>query len=392
VQSVTSGLATACRARGPVAFFHGAAAGNDQDGAGCVKVQSLTVRDFRNIASLDVEFPEDGVVILGANGQGKTNLLEAIYYLVLFRSLRGARDRELVRFGTAGFFVAATAGQRVTAGFSVSRSRKKVTVDGTPAEKLGDAVGRLLAVAFSPHDRAIVTGGPAGRRRFLDIVLSLCDQRYLAQLIAMRAALKQRNAALRRGDSRGAVAFDRPFIAAAVAIAQARCAWVSEWSDRFAEVCGELGEPLQPGLGYHGSGWSPGAGGDELERTLAVSIDRDLRHGSTTVGPHRDDLRLTLGAHDLRAYGSAGQQRTAAVGLRILEAESMARATGRTPVALYDDVFAELDEARQAQLLRLIRTSLPGQSILTAPRESEIPSAMFDRPRWTMTGGRLHAE
>ena len=102
---------------------------------------SLTVRNFRNLASIDVEIPPEGVVIIGDNGQGKTNFLETIYYLVLFRSMRAAKDRELVRFGEAGFFIAGSAETRVTAGFEISGRRKKVTVDGQETKKLADAVG-----------------------------------------------------------------------------------------------------------------------------------------------------------------------------------------------------------------------------------------------------------
>ncbi len=109
----------------------------------------------------------------------------------------------------------------------------------------------------------------------------------------------------------------------------------------------------------------------------------------TTVGPHRDDLALRLAGRDLRTFGSAGQQRTAAIALRLLEAEALTAARQATPIALYDDVFAELDGDRQSRLLELIRETLPGQAILTAPREAEVPAALLTLPRWKMRGGRL---
>jgi DNA replication and repair protein RecF len=111
----------------------------------------------------------------------------------------------------------------------------------------------------------------------------------------------------------------------------------------------------------------------------------------TTVGPHRDELRLTLDGRDARHVGSAGQQRTAALALRLLEAESLARAHHTAPLALFDDAFAELDAARQGHLLTLIAETLPGQAIITAPREAEVPEALLDRPRWRMCGGRLES-
>jgi DNA replication and repair protein RecF len=342
-----------------------------------VHLSQLTARNFRNLASLDVDLPPEGVVILGENGHGKTNVLEAVYYLVLFRSLRGAKDRELVRFGEAGFFVAGVAGQRITVGYETAGRRKKVTVDRAEVKKLSEAVGLMTAVAFAPADRAIVAAGPAGRRRYLDVLLSLGKPGYLAQLTAMRNALRQRNAALKRGRADEARAFDAPFARAAAHVGAERRQWTVAWSGQYAELCHALGED--------GESDSP----EELERGLAVTIDRDLRRGMTTTGPHRDDMDLSLNERELRTYGSAGQQRTAAVALRLLEAETLTAARGGAPVALYDDVFAELDAGRQARLLALIQETLPGQAIVTAPRESEVPAALLKRPRWRMVGGRL---
>jgi len=373
-----------------------------------VRLGALTVRQFRNLVSLDLEIPEPGVVIIGENGQGKTNLLEAIYYLVLFRSLRGAKDRELVRFGEAGFFVGAQAGaHRVTAGYEMATRRKKVTLDGSEVSRLSEAVGTLLAVPFSPTDVGIVAGGPAARRRYLDVVLSVSEPAYLGRLTELKTALKQRNAALRRGRGDEARAFDGPFAQAAEYVTATRRRWVDRWHQRFGELCRTLGENLAAEIRYRAAegvdsrdsrdsrdgrdSRDSGDGADRWYRRLADTLERDLRHGATTVGPHRHDLRLSLGGRDLRTYGSAGQQRTAAIALRVLEAETLAAARGAAPIALYDDVFAELDDTRQARLLELIREALPGQAIVAAPRDAEVPAALFDRPRWQVAGGRIDA-
>jgi DNA replication and repair protein RecF len=356
-----------------------------------MELSALTVRQFRNLASLDLTLPPHGVVILGDNGQGKTNLLEAIYYLVLFRSFRGVKDRGLVRFGEAGFFVAGRATQRVTAGYEAAGRRKKVTVDGAAVATLGDAVGRFLAVSFSPADRALVAGGPADRRRYLDVLLALSERGYLEALSALRAALRQRNAALRRGQPEAAWAFDAPFARAAAAVTATRLAWVARHAERFGTLCAALGEGERASIEYHvhrGGAAEP----DAVLRGVAAARDRDARRGVTTVGPHRDELRLTFDGRDARWVGSAGQQRTAALALRLLEAESLRAAHATSPVALFDDAFAELDAGRQARLLALIAETLPGQAIVTAPRDSEIPPALLDRPRWRVTGGRLAAE
>jgi DNA replication and repair protein RecF len=375
-----------------------------------VELVALTVQGFRNIATLDLDIPPEGVVVIGGNGQGKTNLLEAIYYLVLFRSLRGAKDRELVRFGEAGFFLGGSAdgrsggseegeasrapvrpsadppSRRVTAGYDFATRRKKVTVGGVEAPKLGEAIGQILAVPFSPADAAIVALGPAGRRRYLDVLLAVSERSYLTHLSAMRQALKQRNAALRRGNADEARAFDRPFAEAAMVVTAARRRWVEGWGGRFAALCEALGEREPASLRYQAH--EPEREGIEgWLGLLARAIERDTRRAATTVGPHRDDLRITLGGRETRTYGSAGQQRTAGVALRLLEAETLRDAHGTAPVALYDDVFAELDEDRQERLLRLIREVLPGQAIVAAPRDAEVPAQLFDRPRWQMAGG-----
>jgi DNA replication and repair protein RecF len=355
-----------------------------------VELSRLTVRAFRNLAALDLDFPARGIVVIGENGQGKTNLLEAIYYLVLFRSLRGVKDRELVRFGEPGFFVAGETGVRVTAGYEVAGRRKKVTVDGAWATRLGDAVGRVLAVSFSPADRALVASGPAERRRYLDVLLALSDRAYLDALARLRAALRQRNAALRRGQAAAAWAFDPPLAGAAAAVAACRLDWVARHQSRFTALTAALGEHETAEMSYHvhrGGGTDPAV----VLEGLAAARERDARRGITTVGPHRDELRLTLGGHDARHVGSAGQQRTAALALRLLEAESLEHAHGTTPIALFDDAFAELDTGRQARLLALIAETLPGQAIVTAPREAEVPPALLERPRWRMHGGRIEA-
>lgn len=350
--------------------------------------------------------------MIGENGQGKTNFLEAIYYLMLFRSLRGAKDRELVQFGEPAFFVGAelleggaplqdpaAVGRggsyrelrRVTAGYEVARARKKVTLDGREVARLADAVGALLAVPFSPADVAVVAGSPGARRRYLDVVLSVAEPGYLNALAEFRAALNQRNAALRRARPEEARAFDGPFAQAASRVVRSRARWVAEQQARFAELVQALGEASPAGMGYEpASGLGDGAldadlWRQELERRLA----RDARRGLTTAGPHRDELRLTLAGREIRTYGSAGQQRTAAIALRVLEAECLARARGQVPIALFDDVFAELDASRQRRLLALIQSALPGQAIVAAPREEEVPAALFDRPRWQIVGGHI---
>jgi DNA replication and repair protein RecF len=355
-----------------------------------VELNRLSIRNFRNLASLDADLPASGVVILGDNGQGKTNLLEALYYLVLFRSLRGAKDRELVRFGEAGFFVAAdTPSGRLAAGYESAGRKKKVSFGSAPISRLSDAIGKIVAVPFAPSDRGIVAGPANGRRRYLDVLLSLSAGGYLSRLTEMRLALRQRNAALRRGRGDEAQAFDSALAEAAAPVITARMAWVEQWSPRFAELTLALGERAGVRMQYRTQRAPTADPARQLRDLLPTLLARDIRRGVTTAGPHRDDLELTLEGRELRTYGSAGQQRTAAIALRLLEAETLRGAMGSPPIGLYDDVFAELDDDRQARLLHLIQQTLPGQAIITAPRESEVPPALLERPRWRMKGGRI---
>ena len=367
-----------------------------------MELSGLTIRNFRNLASLDLELPSAGVVVLGDNGQGKTNLLEAIYYLVLFRSLRGAKDRELVRFGEEGFFVGGRTVRRsdgqtgahdlkIAAGYQTDGKRKKISLDGVAVTRLSEAVGKILAVPFAPADRVIVAGPASGRRRYLDVLLSLAEPGYLARLSEMRAALKQRNAALRRGRSDEARAFDEPLADAAARVLETRTRWVDRWSPRFGALTAALGERAEARMRYRAQRPPTADPRSQLLDLLAAHQARDLRQGVTTVGAHRDDLELSLEGHELRTYGSAGQQRTAAIALRLVEAETLKDSAGSPPIALYDDVFAELDEDRQGRLLTLIHETLPGQAIVAAPRESEVSASMLDRPRWRVKGGRIAA-
>ncbi|HEY9480067.1 MAG TPA: hypothetical protein VIP79_08245, partial [Gemmatimonadaceae bacterium] len=161
----------------------------------------LSIRDFRNLERVEMEPPPEGLVLVGDNGEGKTNFLEAIQYLQILRSFRGALDRELASFGKPGFHLAAELHdarvREVTVGFARAGSRKKVTLDGSEPPRLSGALGTFPAVIFSPQDVALVSGAPSARRRFLDVVLSLTSAPYLAALQRYRAALARRNAALR---------------------------------------------------------------------------------------------------------------------------------------------------------------------------------------------------
>lgn len=350
-----------------------------------MQVAELVVRGFRNLADGALVVPEPGIALIGANGHGKTNLLEALAYPVLFRSIRGAPDREISRWGGPGFHLqlAESSGSELAATWAAAERRKRIVVDGEEQLTLAAAIGRWLVVGFFPTDLILVQGGAAERRRWCDRMLSLADREYFDALLRYRAALAQRNAALRRRDVAAARAFDPALMRAGALISAKRHAWIAQAMERWSSELSTLGESDTPTLRYRGDEALADAGA--WPERLAASEARDLAREHTHVGPHRDDVVLGLSGRALREFGSTGQQRSAAIALRLLELETLADAKGVRPVLLVDDVFAELDADRQHRLAERLSRH-PGQRIVTAPRRDDLPPGL-DLPRWEMRHG-----
>ncbi len=367
----------------------------------------LSIRDFRNIERADLAFPTEGIVIIGDNGQGKTNLLEAVYYFQLLRSMRGARDQDLINFGATAFNIRATVctaidgrnpSQRheLSAAFE-RRGRKKITADGAEIKRLSTALGSLPSVVISPRDVELVIGAPSERRRFLDVVLALTSPRYLAALQKYRGSLTRRNAALRivgRGsETEESIAAWEPALAESGAVLLAeRVAWMAHNQGEFARLASAIGEPDQMTIGYATTVLNATDARDELLDTLARKRQIDIRRGLTHVGPHRDDIELSIGGRELRVFGSGGQQRTAAITLRLLEAATIKAHEGSEPVLLLDDPFAELDGRRSAHILGLLHGAITCQTILTVPRASDIPADLSRLPRWQVRDGVIQGD
>lgn len=369
-------------------------------------LKRIRLRDFRNFNDLELALPAAGVAIIGENGSGKTNLLEAIYYLEIFRSFRGATDDQLVRFGCDVFHVRGEAGDNektleVSAGYDQHTRKKRVAIDTMEPVRIADALGRIGAVVFSPSDVAIISGGPSERRRFLDIVLSVNQPGYLPALQRYRHVLKSRNAILKTGRADLALisAWDEAMAETGAEVMVQRARWVARhaksYASKYAAISGgtpgtiryvagvrgltEMGEVAEVRNAYR----------SELEKYAP----RDRERGMTHAGPHRDHLEIGFGdgdvAVELREFGSGGQMRTAAIALRMVEAQTIHAARGRDCVVLLDDIFAELDVPRSRRILELLESEEQGQVILTAPKESDVQLRGGHLETWRITAGRI---
>jgi DNA replication and repair protein RecF len=329
------------------------------------------------------------VAILGANAQGKTNLLEAIYYPVLFRSFRGSPDAQVMREGP-GFHVETevTGSAARTLAVTYAGRRKQVTVDGAEVVRLADVAGIWLAVAFLPADLGLASGAAAERRRYLDRLLSLASRPYLSALMRYRAGLAQRNSALRQGRVEMVHAFGRALFEPGAELVRQRLAWAATASEQFAGEFECLGERGSARLRYRGRPELADAGA--WEQAFVDALGDDRARGMTTVGPHRDDLVLEIGGRTIRDYGSTGQQRSAAVALKLIEIATLRHARGTEPALLLDDVFAELDQERQTRLThRLIGPER--QVFVTSPRPDELP-ANLELPVWVVDDGKVRSQ
>ncbi|MFO7768203.1 MAG: DNA replication/repair protein RecF [bacterium] len=342
------------------------------DGQSEAWLRRLSLRAFRNYAVLDLELDPGLTLIVGPNGHGKTNLVEAVYVLCLGRSFREHRDSRLIRFGDPAARLAGAArwtGREHRVELTWERGgTKQAEVDGARLERLSELLGQLPVVSLTPEDGEIAQGGPDGRRRFMDILLSQTDRHYLEALKRYRRALSQRNASLREGREELARVYE-PELARAGAFIQGQRECLARFlgrraSETYRQVSGD-GEEL--GIAYRPH---PNREREEYEETLAgvlaETLDRDLDQGYTGTGPHRDDLHLEVGGRPLKTYGSHGQARTALAALKLAEVGYYAESYDRQPLLVMDEAAAVLDRSRADNLIRLLARG-SSQVFVTSP-------------------------
>jgi len=320
----------------------------------------LHLINFRNYREATVTAPPGLILAVGPNGAGKTNLLEAFHFLALGRSFRTGRDRDLIRRGEGALTVRAaiqTGCGEQTLQLDYDGSRKIAAVNEETVGRLIDYVGTLAVVAFAPDDLALVKDEPAARRRFLDVWLGQQSREYLYTLQRYYAVLRSRNALLARGAPRAEMEpYDYEFVGAGARLTSLRARAAGALAAAAAAAYAELApENENFAVAYVPSvPWD----GDADETEVAANLERKLnrvreeegRRRQTLVGPHRDDLELTVKGRDARRFASEGQQRTAALSLRIAQFRLLSQKRGDPPLLLLDDVASELDDERQRQL------------------------------------------
>jgi DNA replication and repair protein RecF len=333
-------------------------------------VQRLSVSDFRNYSSADVDLAPGHNVFVGRNGQGKSNLLEAIYALATTRSFRYAKDADVIRHGAQTASISAVAGEEsVVLSLSYVRGGwRHASVFGGRVPKVQDIVGRMPAVCFSSADLRIVSGEPADRRKFLDTEISLVSPAYLGAFSRYKKALEHRNAVLRK-IREGEASFDalEPWdvqVAKSGAILRAgREAYLAELNRLAAEKHLELSDSAEKlDLAYQMS--DEASSENDLLEALCKRRAQDVGAGFTTVGPHRDDLVVTVDSAGAKEFASQGQQRTAVLAIKMAVALYWRNELRTVPIMLLDDIMSDLDERRR-NLVMSVSGSL-GQIVITA--------------------------
>ena len=346
-----------------------------------LKVNSLKLKNFRNYDLLNVEFDGSTNIFYGNNAQGKTNILEAVYLSGTTKSHRGSKDRDMIRFGEDESHIEIVV-EKNGISYQIDMHLKKnspkgIAINKMPIRKASELFGIVNLVFFSPEDLNIIKNGPAERRRFIDLELSQLDKVYLNNLSNYNRIVNQRNRLLKELSFGGKKELSDTleiWEMQMVQYGERLIARRKEFVAQINEIIAKIHQKLTGGKEGLQIIYEPSTGDLPFEQALKRYRDRDLRMKSTTVGPHRDDIGFLTGDMDIRRYGSQGQQRTAALSLKLSEIELVRLATHDTPILLLDDVLSELDKHRQNYLLDSIHDI---QTLITCTGVEEFVNHRF---------------
>ena len=324
-------------------------------------VESVELKDYRNYDFLDMKFNENVNIIYGDNAQGKTNILESIYMCSTSKSHRGSKDKEIIRFGQDESHIKLNVikhDMRYRIDMHLKKNKSKgIAVNGIPIKKAVELFGIINIVFFAPEDLNIIKEGPSERRRFIDMELSQLDKIYLSNLVNYNKVLNQRNKLLKDLSYMPSEQlmqtldiWDMQLIRYGKLIIKGR----ENFIERINEIIRGIHSKLTGGTEILQLSYVPFVNENEFENKLKESREKDIKYKSTGTGPHKDDLIFLINGNDVRKYGSQGQQRTAALSLKLSEIELVKLVIKDTPVLLLDDVLSELDSNRQNFLINSI--------------------------------------
>jgi len=332
-------------------------------------IKTLELTNFRNHASKAINFSPAINIIYGANAVGKTNILESIYFCCLGKGFKSARDRDAIQFGQNQFkiktevqksfgelfieiIICSGLNQR-RGGVGGNAPQKFIKLNATPILRVSELLGNLTCVFFNPDELKLVREAPEDRRRFMDMTISQFDKTYFHALTKYNQILKQRNALLKQftqtpDEIRSLDIWDAQLATEAEKITQKRIAFISELKSFVAPIHKQFTndiEDINIDIETMNS--------KDILSALKSARAKDFKLKTTTIGPHRDDLKITINNLDVRQFASQGQQRTAALSLKLATLKILEAHTNEKPILLLDDVFSELDESRRAKLLAL---------------------------------------
>lgn len=342
-------------------------------------IESLELKNYRNYEYLCMTMHKGTNILFGDNAQGKTNILEAAYVCGTTKSHRGSKDKEMIRFEQEEAHIRMTVrkdevSHKIDMHLKKNRS-KGIAIDGIPIKKAVELFGIVNFVFFSPEDLQIIKNGPSERRRFLDAELCQLNKLYLQELANYNKILNQRNKLLKDISFQPNLTdtldvWDMQLAAYGKKIIKVRKQFIEELN----EIIKEIHEKLTGGREEIVITYEPDAEEEELEQQLADSREKDLKYKTTSVGPHRDDFCVKVNGIDIRKYGSQGQQRTAALSLKMSEIYLVKKIIKDNPILLLDDVLSELDSSRQHYLLQSIKDI---QTIITCTGLDEFIENQF---------------
>lgn len=323
-------------------------------------IKSLELADYRNYELLTMQFDKGTNILYGDNAQGKTNILEAIYVASTTKSHKGSKDKEIVNFDKEESHIRTYLekdGINTRIDMHLRKSKTKgIAIDGKKIKKAADLLGLCNVVFFSPEDLSIIKNGPAERRRFIDMELCQLDSFYMYNLNNYNKIVNQRNKLLKdmfmNPNLRDTLnIWDSQLLSYGSKIIERRFNFIEQLNEIIYDIHKKLsGDKEEIKMKYE-----PDVLIEDYEKKLKINQEKDIKIKQTSVGPHRDDFSFLIGDIDIRKYGSQGQQRTAALSLKLSEIELVKKLTKDTPILLLDDVLSELDSNRQNYLLNSIK-------------------------------------